>query len=357
MAIGHNRYSTTGLNEVRNIQPFLTEMGFGNFAIAHNGNLINAERLRTSLVETGSLFQSTTDTEVIIHLVARSHQTDPVDRLTEALQQVAGAYALVSVVDDKLIGVRDPNGIRPLILGQLGDAYILASETCALDIIGAKFIRDIEPAEMIVISKDGVASHKITTEKPSRLYFEYIYFARPDSTLEGRSVYNARKDIGGELAKEAHIAADLVIPVPDSGVPAALGYAQQSGIPFELNYRNHYVGRTFIQPTEAGRTSGVMMKHNANSEIISGKDIILVDDSIVRGTTSRKIVTMMREAGARSVHMRIASPPTTNPCFYGVDTPEKDKLMAARLSVTEMCRKLAQTAFLYLDRWSLSCNG
>ena len=290
---------------------------------------------------------------MIIHLVARSHQTDPVDRLTEALQQVAGAYALVSVVDDKLIGVRDPNGIRPLILGQLGDAYILASETCALDIIGAKFIRDIEPAEMIVISKDGVASHKITTEKPSRFcIFEYIYFARPDSTLEGRSVYNARKDIGGELAKEAHIAADLVIPVPDSGVPAALGYAQQSGIPFELGIiRNHYVGRTFIQPTEAGRTSGVMMKHNANSEVISGKDIILVDDSIVRGTTSRKIVTMMREAGARSVHMRIASPPTTNPCFYGVDTPEKDKLMAAKLSVTEMCREIGadSLAFISID--------
>ena len=353
VAIGHNRYSTTGLNEVRNIQPFLTEMGFGNFAIAHNGNLINAERLRTSLVETGSLFQSTTDTEVIIHLVARSHQNDPVGRLAEALQQVSGAYALVSVVDDQLIGVRDPNGIRPLILGKLGEAYILASETCALDIIGAKFIRDIEPAEMVVISKDGIKSHKISTEKPSRFcIFEYIYFARPDSSLEGRSVYQARKDIGGELAKEANVAADLVIPVPDSGVPAALGYAQQSGIPFELGIiRNHYVGRTFIQPTEAGRTSGVMMKHNANSEIVAGKDIILVDDSIVRGTTSRKIVTMMREAGAKTVHMRIASPPTTNPCFYGVDTPEKDKLMAAKLSVAEMCAEIGadSLAFISID--------
>ena len=353
VAIGHNRYSTTGLNEVRNIQPFLTEMGFGSFAIAHNGNLINAERLRTSLVETGSLFQSTTDTEVIIHLVARSHQNEPVDRLIEALQQVAGAYALVSVVDDKLIGVRDPNGIRPLVLGQVGEAHILASETCALDIIGAEYIRDIAPGEMVVISKDGITSHKISTEKPSRFcIFEYIYFARPDSSLEGRSVYQARKDIGSELAKEAHVAADLVVPVPDSGVPAALGYAQQSGIPFELGIiRNHYVGRTFIQPTEAGRTSGVMMKHNANSEIVSGKDVILVDDSIVRGTTSRKIVTMMREAGARSVHMRIASPPTTDPCFYGVDTPEKDNLMAAKLSVTEMCAEIGadSLAFVSID--------
>jgi amidophosphoribosyltransferase len=235
----------------------------------------------------------------------------------------------------------------------LGEAYILASETCALDIIGAEFIRDIEPAEMVVISKDGIKSHKISTEKPSRFcIFEYIYFARPDSSLEGRSVYQARKDIGGELAKEANVVADLVIPVPDSGVPAALGYAQQSGIPFELGIiRNHYVGRTFIQPTEAGRTSGVMMKHNANSEIVAGKDIILVDDSIVRGTTSRKIVTMMREAGAKTVHMRIASPPTTNPCFYGVDTPEKDKLMAAKLSVAEMCAEIGadSLAFISID--------
>jgi amidophosphoribosyltransferase len=353
VAIGHNRYSTTGLSEQRNIQPFLTEMAFGSFGIAHNGNLTNAGRLRESLVETGSLFQSTTDTEIFIHLVARSHQNNPLDRLAEALKQVTGAYALLCVMDDMLVGVRDPHGIRPLILGKVGDAYVLASETCALDIIGASYMRDIDAGEMVSISKDGIESRRIAPKEPSRFcIFEYIYFARPDSTLEGRSVYNARKDIGGELAKEAHIAADLVIPVPDSGVPAALGYAQQSGIPFELGIiRNHYVGRTFIQPTEAGRTSGVMMKHNANSEVISGKDIILVDDSIVRGTTSRKIVTMMREAGARSVHMRIASPPTTNPCFYGVDTPEKDKLMAARLSVTEMCREIGadSLAFISID--------
>ena len=353
VAIGHNRYSTTGLSEVRNIQPFLTELAFGQFAIAHNGNLTNAARLRASLVETGSLFQSTTDTEIFIHLTARSHHADPIERLKEALMQVTGAYALVSIIDDKLIGVRDPMGIRPLILGQVDNTYILASETCALDIIGAEYIRDVAPGELVVIDKSGVSSQMIAAEKPSRFcIFEYIYFARPDSSLEGRSVYQARKAIGAELAEETGVEADLVIPVPDSGVPAALGYAQASGIPFELGIiRNHYVGRTFIQPTEAGRTSGVMMKHNANQEIIAGKDVILVDDSIVRGTTSRKIVMMMRAAGARKVHMRIASPPTTDPCFYGVDTPDRDKLMAAQMNVDEMCAEIGadSLAFISID--------
>ena len=351
VAIGHNRYSTTGLSEVRNIQPFLTELAFGQFAIAHNGNLTNASRLRASLVETGSLFQSTTDTEIIIHLTARSHHPDPIERLKEALMQVSGAYALVSIIDDKLIGVRDPLGIRPLILGQVGEAYILASETCALDIIGAKYIRDLAPGELVVIDKSGISSQMITAEKQSRFcIFEYIYFARPDSALEGRSVYQARKAIGAELAKESAVQADLVIPVPDSGVPAALGYAQASGLPFELGIiRNHYVGRTFIQPTEAGRTSGVMMKHNANQEIIAGKDVILVDDSIVRGTTSRKIVTMMRAAGARQVHMRIASPPTTDPCFYGVDTPDRDKLMAAQMNIADMCSEIGADSLAFIS--------
>ena len=353
VAIGHNRYSTTGLSEVRNIQPFLTELAFGHFAIAHNGNLTNAARLRASLVETGSLFQSTTDTEIIIHLTARSHHADPIERIKEALMQVSGAYALVSIIDDKLIGVRDPLGIRPLILGKVGDAYILASETCALDIIGADYVRDLAPGELVVIDKSGISSQLIAAKRPSRFcIFEYIYFARPDSSLEGRSVYQARKAIGAELAGETAVQADLVIPVPDSGVPAALGYAQASGIPFELGIiRNHYVGRTFIQPTEAGRTSGVMMKHNANQEIIAGKDVILVDDSIVRGTTSRKIVMMMRAAGARRVHMRIASPPTTDPCFYGVDTPEREKLMAAQMSVDEMCAEIGadSLAFISID--------
>ena len=265
--------------------------------------------------------------------------------------QVTGAYALVSIVDDKLIGVRDPMGIRPLVLGKVGTAHILASETCALDIIGADYIRDIAPGELVVIDEKEVSSQMIAAEKPSRFcIFEYIYFARPDSTLEGRSVYQARKRIGAELANETAVPADLVIPVPDSGVPAALGYAQASGIPFELGIiRNHYVGRTFIQPTDAGRTSGVMMKHNANQEIINGRDIVLVDDSIVRGTTSRKIVMMMRAAGARKVHMRIASPPTTNPCFYGVDTPDSDKLMAAQMSVAKMCKEIGADSLAFVS--------
>ncbi|MEJ6673111.1 MAG: amidophosphoribosyltransferase, partial [Alphaproteobacteria bacterium] len=279
IAIGHNRYSTTGLSEVRNIQPFLTELAFGPFALAHNGNLTNAEKLRNSLIATGSLFQSTTDTEAIIHLVARSHQSAPKDRLAEALMQVSGAYALVAVVEGCLIGVRDPLGIRPLVMGTIGDATILASETCALDIIGADYVRDIDPGEMVIISKDGVSSVRLTEAQPSRFcIFEYIYFARPDSRLEGRSVYSVRKSIGKELAAETGVVADLVVPVPDSGVPAAIGYAEASGIPFELGIiRNQYIGRTFIQPTEAGRTSGVMLKHNANSEIVAGRDVILVD--------------------------------------------------------------------------------
>lgn len=352
-AIGHNRYSTTGESETRNIQPFLTELAFGGFAIAHNGNLTNAERLHRSLVDTGSLFQSTTDTESIIHLIARSHQDKPTDRIIEAFTQIEGAYSLVCLIDDKLIGVRDPLGIRPLVLGKLGDAYVLASETCAFDIIGAEYIRDLKPGEMLVIDKDGLHSTQFANSGKSRFcVFEFIYFARPDSYLEGLSVYGARKQIGAVLAKEAPVKADIVIPVPDSGVPSALGYAQASNIPFEFGIiRNHYVGRTFIQPTQADRSSGVMMKHNANAQLIKGKDIILVDDSIVRGTTSRKIVKMMRDAGAKSVHMRIASPPTINPCFYGVDTPEKDKLIASHMSVAEIAAEIGvdSLAFISLD--------
>lgn len=352
-AIGHNRYSTTGQSEIRNIQPFLTELAFGEFAIAHNGNLTNAERVRRSLVDTGSLFQSTTDTEAIIHLVARSRRSKPEERIKEALLQIEGAYALVALIDDMLIGVRDPLGVRPLILGKINHSYILTSETCALDIIGASYIRDIDPGEMVLIDQNGVTSLRISERVKSRFcIFEYIYFSRPDSVIEKKSVYNARKMIGAELARESDISADLVIPVPDSGVPAALGYAQQSGITFEFGIiRNHYVGRTFIQPSQDARSSSVMMKHNANSEIISGKDIILVDDSIVRGTTSRKIVKMMREAGAKSVHMRIASPPTINPCFYGVDTPDKANLIAAQHSLEEIRDEIEadSLAFISID--------
>ena len=351
IAIGHNRYSTTGPSEVRNIQPFSSELAFGGFALAHNGNLTNAARLRASLVETGSLFQSSTDTEIIVHLVARSHQQGVSNRLIDALKQIEGAYSLVCIADDMLIGVRDPHGVRPLVLGKRDDAYVLSSETCGLDIIGAEFIRDLLPGEMVVIDKNGITSIMPFQEQPSRFcIFEYVYFARPDSMLEGRGVYHARKSIGAELAGESHIDADLVIPVPDSGVPAALGYAQAANIPFELGIiRNHYIGRTFIQPTQKGRNDSVKMKHNANPATVAGKRVILVDDSIVRGTTSRKIVSMMRAAGATEVHMRIASPPTVNPCFYGVDTPDKDQLIAARMTIDEIAKEIGADSLSFIS--------
>ncbi len=354
VAIGHNRYSTSGnSNALLEIQPFSSELAFGGFALAHNGNLTNAARLRSSLVETGSLFQSSSDTEIIVHLVARSHQDTVTDRLIDALKQIEGAYSLVCVAKDMLIGVRDPLGVRPLVLGKQGDAYVLASESCALDIVGAEIVRDLDPGEMVVITKAGIKSIKPFSAKQSRFcVFEYIYFARPDSVLEGRGVYHARKAIGAELANQSRADADLVVPVPDSGVPAALGYAEAANIPFELGIiRNHYIGRTFIQPTQQGRNDSVKMKHNANSATVYGKRVVLVDDSIVRGTTSRKIVAMMRAAGAVEVHMRIASPPTTNPCFYGVDTPDKDQLIAAKLDIDAIAKEIGadSLAFISID--------
>ena len=339
VAIGHNRYSTSGkTNALMEIQPFSSELAFGGFALAHNGNLTNAARLRASLVETGSLFQSSSDTEIIVHLVARSHQDTVIDRLIDAIKQIEGAFSLVCIAKDMLIGVRDPHGVRPLVLGKQGDAYVLASETCALDVVGASFVRDLAPGEMLVIDKNGINSRQPFQPQSHRFcIFEYIYFARPDSILEGRGVYHARKAIGAELAKEAPADADLVVPVPDSGVPAALGFADAAKIPFDLGIiRNHYIGRTFIQPTQKGRNDSVKMKHNANPATVAGKRVVLVDDSIVRGTTSRKIVSMVRAAGAAEVHMRIASPPTTNPCFYGVDTPDKDQLVAALKTTAEI---------------------
>ena len=353
-AIGHNRYSTSGnVNPFMEIQPFSSELAFGGFALAHNGNLTNAGRLRASLIETGSLFQSSSDTEVIVHLVARSHQADVTGRLVDALKQIDGAYSLVCVADDMLIGVRDPHGVRPLVLGKREDTWLLASESCALDIVGATPVRDLDPGEMVIIDKDGLRSlTPFQPVSPRFCVFEYVYFSRPDSIVEGRGVYHARKAIGGELAKESHTDADMIIPVPDSGVPAALGYAEAAGIPFDLGIiRNHYVGRTFIQPTQKGRTDSVKLKHNANPAAVKGKRIILVDDSIVRGTTSRKIVTMMRNAGAAEVHMRIASPPTTHPCFYGVDTPSQDQLIAARMSVDEIATEIGvdSLAFVTVD--------
>ena len=353
MAIGHNRYATTGETLLRNVQPFYADLSLGGFALAHNGNLTNAMTLRRDLIARGSLFASTSDTEVIVHLVALSHGHTVEDRVVDALKQVEGAYSLVILSPTSLIGVRDPYGVRPLVLGQLGDAHILTSETCALDIIGARYVRDVAPGEMIVINETGVHSHFPFAAVPRRFcIFEYVYFARPDSVLQDKSVYAVRKQIGAELARESHVDADVVVPVPDSGVPGAIGYAAAAGLPFDLGIiRNHYVGRTFIEPSESVRHLGVKLKHNANSALLSGKRVILVDDSIVRGTTSKKIVTMVREAGAAEVHMRIASPPTTNPCFYGVDTPEKSQLMAANYTVAQMAKIIGvdSLAFLSMD--------
>ena len=337
-AIGHVRYSTTGSSIVRNVQPMFADLTGGGLAIAHNGNLTNARTLRRDLTREGAIFQSTSDTEAIIHLAARSHYEFVVEKLIDALKRVEGAYSLVALTSKKLIGVRDSYGVRPLVLGKLDDAWILSSETCALDIIGAEFVRDIKPGEMVVITVDGIESLHPFPPKPRRFcVFEYVYFARPDSVVEGKNVYEVRKRIGMELAREAPADADMVIPIPDSGVPAALGYAAASGLPFELGIiRNHYVGRTFIEPSDRIRHLGVKLKHNANREKLKGKRIVLVDDSIVRGTTSKKIVEMVRDAGATEVHFRIASPPTTYSCFYGVDTPNKEDLLAHKLDLEGM---------------------
>jgi amidophosphoribosyltransferase len=352
-AIGHNRYSTTGETVVRNIQPLFADFEFGGFAIGHNGNLTNAISLRQELVHKGSLFKSTADTETIVHLMATSTYSTVVDRMIDALRQVEGAYSLVALSREGLIGVRDSLGVRPLVLGKLDEAYILAPETCALDIIGAHFVRDIEPGEMVLINDKGIESLRPFVASPRRsCIFEYIYFARPDSVMEGRSVYEARKNIGAQLARESHVPADMFIPVPDSGVPAAIGYAEEAKIPFELGIiRNHYVGRTFIEPTQGIRQLGVKLKHNANRAQLKGKRVVLVDDSIVRGTTSLKIVEMVREAGATEVHMRIASPPTTNSCFYGVDTPERGKLLAANMGLEGMRAHIGvdSLAFISID--------
>ena len=350
-AIGHNRYSTTGDTVLRNVQPLFADLVSGGFAIAHNGNLTNAYGLRRDLEQRGSIFQSTMDTEVIIHLVATSRYPGLVDRLIDALKRVNGAYSLVALSNKAMIGVRDPCGVRPLVLGVLDGATILASESCALDIIGAKFVRDVKPGEVVVVDDAGVVSYQPFPAETRRFcIFEYIYFSRPDSSVEGVSVYEARKRIGAELARERHVEADVVIPVPDSGTPAAIGYAAEAGIPFEVGIiRNHYVGRTFIEPTDRIRHLGVKLKHNANRTCIAGRRVVLVDDSIVRGTTSTKIVTMMREAGAAEVHMRIASPPTTHSCFYGVDTPEREQLLAARHCVTDMTRLIGVDSLAFIS--------
>ncbi len=353
-AVGHTRYSTTGETMMRNVQPLFAEYSFGGFAVAHNGNLTNALTLRKALKSRGCLFQSTSDTETLVHLIAVSTAANVEQRMIDALKQIKGAYSIVALTaDGRMVGVRDPHGVRPLSIGRIGDAYILASETCAFDIIGAEFVRDVEAGELVIIGEDGIESHKpFIPTTPRFCVFEYVYFARPDSLIEGVNVYDARKSIGQELARESMVEADIVVPVPDSGVPSAIGFAQESGLPFELGIiRNHYVGRTFIEPTDQVRHLGVKLKHNANGPQIKGKRVILVDDSIVRGTTSKKIVQMVRDAGAKEVHMRIASPPTQNPCYYGVDTPERDKLLAANNTVEEMAALIGvdSLAFLTFD--------
>jgi amidophosphoribosyltransferase len=350
-AIGHVRYSTTGETILRNVQPLFAELNAGGFAIGHNGNLTNGLTLRRALVRDGAMMQSTTDTEVILHLVARARRNRFIDRFIEGLRQLEGAYAFVGLTNKKLIGARDPLGIRPLVLGKLDGCPILASETCALDIIGAKYVRDIENGEVVVFDEDGAQSHTpFPKMAPRPCIFEYIYFSRPDSIIGGRSVYDVRKTCGAELAREAPAGADIVTPVPDSGVPAAIGYAQASGIPYELGIiRNHYVGRTFIEPTQHIRQLGVRLKHSANRAVVNGKRIVLIDDSIVRGTTSVKIVQMMRDAGAREVHMRIASPPITHPDYYGIDTPERDKLLAATHDIEGMRAFIGADSLAFLS--------
>lgn len=353
MAIGHVRYSTSGDSIMRNVQPLFADFEFGGLAVAQNGNLTNARALRAAMVRDGRLFQSTTDTEVIIHLVAKSGSDTLVGRVTDAIGQLEGAYSMVLISRKKVIGVRDPLGVRPLVLGRLDASHVLASETCALDIIGAEFLRDVEPGEMVVLDDNGVESLRPFRRRSSRFcIFEHIYFARPDSRVEGRGVYSTRKSIGAELAREAGVPADVVVPVPDSGVPAAMGYAEAAGLPFELGIvRNHYVGRTFIEPADQIRHLGVRLKHSPNRDALDRKRVVLVDDSIVRGTTSTKIVEMIRNAGAREVHLRISSPPTGYSCFYGIDTPEREQLLAARHDIEGMTALIGvdSLAFLSID--------
>jgi amidophosphoribosyltransferase len=354
MASGHVRYSTTGGAGLRNVQPLFADLARGGFSVAHNGNISNAMHLRQELVEKGAIFQSSSDTEVIIHLIATSRYPTLLDRFVDALRLVEGAYSLICMTPKRMIACRDPLGIRPLVMGRIGEAVVFASETVALDVVGATFEREIEPGEIVEVRQDGRTSsfHPFGQHDARPCIFEHVYFSRPDSIFAGRSIYEARKAIGQQLAIESPCEADLVVPVPDSGVPAAIGYAQQSGIPFELGIiRSHYVGRTFIQPSDGARHSGVKRKHNANRAMVEGKRIVLIDDSIVRGTTSLQIVEMMRDAGAAEVHFRVASPPTAHSCFYGVDTPERSKLLAARMELEPMRAfiKADSLAFVSID--------
>jgi len=351
ISIGHNRYSTAGKTVLRNVQPLFSELHTGGFAVAHNGHITNAYTVREGLVEDGAIFQSTSDTEVLIHLIARARGAKFIDRFINAVRQLDGGYAFVGMTDDMLIGARDRLGIRPLLIGRLGDSYLLASETCAFDMIDAEFIREVNPGEVVVINADGIRSFRaFPAIEPRPCIFEFVYFARPDSVVSGKSVYEVRKRMGQRLAQETPADVDVIIPVPDSGVPAAIGFAQELGVPFELGIiRNHYVGRTFIQPTQQIRDMGVRLKHSANRAMIEGKRVLLVDDSIVRGTTSTKIVRMIKAAGATEVHFRSASPPIKYPDHYGIDMPTSEKLIAANYSIEAMREMLEVDSLGFLS--------
>ncbi len=355
MAIGHTRYSTAGDDSILDAQPVFARYDLGELSIVHNGNLTNAQEVRDGLIEKGAIFQTFMDTENLIHLIAKSDQKKLVDRIIDAVKKIEGAYSLIFLSRSKMFAMRDPHGFRPLSLGRVGDGYVVASETCAFDLIGAEYIRDVEPGEMLVFEKGKAPkSIKVFESTPKHCIFEYVYFARPDSNVYGQNVYQMRKNMGMELAKEKPVEADMVVPVPDGGVPAAIGYSQQSGIPFEMGImRNHYIGRTFIEPTQEMRDLKVKMKLSPIRKMIEGKRIIVIDDSIVRGTTSRQIVRMLKDAGAAEVHMRISSPPTTDPCFYGVDTPDKEKLIAANMNNDEICHYIEADSLAYLSNDAL----
>jgi len=350
-AIGHNRYSTQGSTTLKNCQPLVVEYAGGGLALAHNGNLVNFDELREQLEGNGSLFQSSSDSEVIIHLIAASRAPTIAERVIDALAQVRGAYSLVCLTENQMIAVRDPFGFRPLVLGRLKGATVVASETCALDLVRAEYIREVEPGEVVVINDEGMRSIRPFPAAPAkRCVFEYVYFSRPDSLLFGRSVYQVRKQQGRALARECPVDADIVVPVPDSGVPAAIGYAEESRLPFELGLiRSHYVGRTFIEPREAIRHFGVKIKFNPVPAVLDGKRVVLVEDSLVRGTTLRKVIPMLRQAGAREVHMRIAAPPTINPCFYGIDTPTRSELLASHQTIEQIRRFITADSLGYLS--------
>ncbi|ADD68748.1 amidophosphoribosyltransferase [Denitrovibrio acetiphilus DSM 12809] len=351
IAIGHNRYATTGLSELQNTQPITVTINAGVMSLAHNGNIVNADEIKQELVKQGAIFNSSSDTEVVVHLIAKSKKEDLLDSIVTALSQLKGAFSLLLMTNDKLIGVRDPMGMRPLVLGKLKNGYILTSESCALDLIEATMVREIEPGEMVIIDDDGLKSiFPFEKTAPRPCVFEHIYFARPDSFIFGNSVYEVRKRLGVKLAEEDDVEADLVIPVPDSGVVATLGYSEKSGMAFQMGLmRNHYVGRTFIEPSQSIRHFGVKIKLNPVREVIEGKRVVVVDDSIVRGTTSRKIVKMLREAGAKEVHMRISSPPTAFPCFYGIDTPTRKELIASTHTIEETRKYITADSLHYLS--------